>query len=129
MSHRQFVYERALTVSGLTADNVFASGSKELQSSPKERPFVVIEMGTETPSLNGTVSRQTVNLFVHDDPGSRVASDALLTSLRSVMTADPSASDASVCGTDWAGDGRDTTDEFYKTIYKQATFVVAGRAS
>lgn len=127
MDARKIIFDRLVGVAGLSEDNVFSSGSDALRQSPREKPFVILQMGTELAALGGSAQRQTALIYVHNDQGSMASVDALHSVIRSALEADPTTAEGGLVGIRYEDTGTDLADDFYKTIFRTATYTVAGK--
>lgn len=91
MNWRQWLYVKLATSSELLAkvslDNIAAAGS--IEGAPKERPFILIRVGDETPELRDNAvaiaTSRTASIWVYDEPGSYDLIDEIIDIIKSIL--------------------------------------------
>lgn len=128
MSHQQvftlLTTDTALTGLGMTPQSVFGAATAE---SPEMRPFAVIKWGSDTPFI-GSVSSESLELWVYDEPGSFVEINKIIARARQVLCEE----NVDIVGVDgsrfstasWRGTSRELYDDIYKCNTRFATFDV-----
>jgi hypothetical protein len=96
---------------------------------PGPRPFVNLKWGTTVPGL-GVVDRNTLVIWVHDNPNDYTLINKVCAALRRTLTGLEGTYDAVEGGwiqvVDWVSFGDELSDEGHGTITRTATFVITG---
>lgn len=124
---RTWVFEALTEDAGVIAvlgDRVFS----EVEAEP-EKPFAVVRMVQNTPEVHqveGAIST-TTTIWVHDEPGSYVRIDNLLSLIRTAIKAKSDLSGVGIFQAIWTGDGPDLADDYRKTILRTTSYRLVGR--
>lgn len=103
------------------AARIFGSGS--VQGVPKDKPFIILTFGARVAPIP-TAHRQTVTVWVHDEPGDYLRIDQILAEIRSVL--EGQVSSAGAIGCRWSGDSTDLADDAYGTITRNSSYDLVG---
>lgn len=123
--YQTLIEDTALNALGVSDESVFEQHGLD---TPKPRPFVVTRWGIDEVGV-GTLSRRSLNLWVHDTPGTYANIDAVLLRARTVLeglvaTQDPDG--GWINQIEWQGESEDLADDAQGTVVRFATFRVIG---
>lgn len=110
---------------GITDLNSFAIDV----DTPETRPFMQIRWGQNQVGLRNTaVSRRTLTVWVHDQPGDYGVIDQVLVRVKELLPGLEGMSNGlgHVAAIEWTGDSEDLADDGHSTITRNATFSVVG---
>lgn len=127
MDWRKWAFEK-LTVgfpelSDLVQISSVYSGAS-LTSSPATRPFIVLTLGEEVPTVADATNAE-LNVFVHDDPGSYDRIREILQLVKPRLVGQVSDPGGVSCA--WLRNSADLADDTYGTVMRYATFQLVGR--
>lgn len=134
---RAWVYNRIKNLSlpsafGVGASmRVISSGSAE----QPQKPFLVVQMGTEVPPLGSTPEERTqmipFTVWVHDEPGSMVAVDDASVALKNGLPTEDGAvvGGMSLYRLKWEDTGEDAYDDHFGTNCRPVRFSMMTRRS
>lgn len=115
-------------ISTLAPGGIYGAGSLK-GNPPTERPFIVINSGTEVPELvdgDSPVSTSRVaGVYVHDQPGSYVRIDQILLLVRAELVGQVSTLPSAIACV-WIGDSGELADDVYGTLMKEGSFKLVG---
>lgn len=127
---------RALIYSTLVNDSVLnAAGINDASAfavdvdTPQTRPFLQIRWGRTEIGLRRTVvSRRTLVVWIHDQPGDYSVIDAILTRVKDLLLTLEGQSNGSghVIAVEWTGDSEDLADDGHGTITRNTSFELVG---
>jgi len=124
---RTWIYEQVLALVGdKVGDRVFQTLNED--ETPDEKPFIVLRFGGDSPGIVNTsegAEALTAVVWVHDNPGSYLGIDAILSELREEMTG-PVTEPGGIFSR-WLGDSPDLADDMRKTIVRNSTYQLMGR--
>jgi hypothetical protein len=127
---------RALIYGALVNDSVLNGLGINSESSfaidvdtPQTRPFLQIRWGLNEIGLKNTaVSRRTLTVWVHDEPGDYTRIDEILYRVKSLLpTLDGQSNGLGhVVSIEWTGDSEDLADDGHGTITRNTGFSLVG---
>lgn len=127
---------RALIFQALVADPVLnglginsASSFAIDVDTPQTRPFLQIRWGQNQIGLKNTaVSRRTITVWAHDEPGDYSTIDAILARVKALLPTLDGQSNGSghLVSAEWTGDSEDLADDGHGTITRNASFTLVG---
>lgn len=94
---------------------------------PEYRPFLQLRWGRNDEGLD-VVTRRTLTIWVHDEPGDYGRIDTIIYRLRQLLPTLEGSSNGlgHVVAVEWTGDSEDLTDEGHNTITRWASFSLVG---
>lgn len=107
-------------------DNLYGPG--RLQGSPATKPFATLRRETEVPATIPGRSVSTWAVYVHDDAGDYMRTEAALRAARAALAPEEDGlgqHPGGMCR--WAGDSPGLSDEVLGTIYIYSTYQFFGR--
>jgi hypothetical protein len=96
---------------------------------PEPRPFLNLKWGTRLPAPYGGVAyRNTLAVWVHDEPNDYGRIESILARLRVVLVGIQGVPDTNdyVSQVQWNGDGPDLKDDGHRTITRVGNFTING---
>jgi hypothetical protein len=119
------VNDSVLNGLGINSENSFAIDV----DTPQTRPFLQIRWGLNEIGLKNTVvSRRTLTVWVHDEPGDYTRIDEILYRVKSLLpTLDGQSNGLGhVVSIEWTGDSEDLADDGHGTITRNTGFSLVG---
>lgn len=127
MNWRQWTYEKLIADGTFTALIPAASvlGAGSVDMIPDTKPFAVIKMDVRIPAIKeGVAHKQTLRLWLHDEPGSYVVLDQAVQAARAALSGYVAQSGAVRC--EHRDVSPDLADDVLGTIVKYVTFDLVG---
>lgn len=128
MNWRTWVYDQLTSEPALTGKvpkkSVYSTLS--LDKPPEKKPFIVLVFGNENPELKGTVSQQTLAVWVHDEGASYLRIDEILSIVRGILMK-PQVKEPGAFMCEWEGDSGDLSDDAMRTILRTSSYRVTTR--
>lgn len=94
---------------------------------PQDRPFLQLRWGRNDVGLD-VVTRRTLTVWVHDEPGDYGRIDTIILRLRTILPALEGMSNGlgHVVAVEWTGDSEDLADDGHGTIARNTSFSLVG---
>lgn len=129
MNWRQYLKQRMDTIAVANGFTVFAAGALTGSPPSDQRPFIVINVGSDYPELNDgdapAWSKRTASIWVHDDPGSYDRIDDIIPAIRAALVGQVAQPDA--IAITWDGDSDQLADDMMGTIVRNTNYQLIGR--
>jgi hypothetical protein len=119
------VNDSALNLLGINSTDSFAVDV----DTPAPRPFLQLRWGRNEIGLKNTgVSRRTLTIWVHDQPGDYARIDSIISRVKALLPTLQSQSTGQgwVVSVEWTGDSEDLADEGHRTIARNVGFEIVG---
>lgn len=122
---QSLINDSTLNLLGITDDSSFAVDV----DTPVARPFLQLRWGRNEEGLRQTpVTRRTLVVWVHDEPGDYAVIDSIIARVKAVLSALEGQSNGAghVVAVEWRGDSEDLVDDGHKTIVRNTSFELVG---
>lgn len=108
---------------GITSASSFAVDV----DTPQSRPFLQLRWGRNDVGLS-VVTKRTLVVWAHDEPGDYSTIDAILTRVKSLLPTLVGESNGMghLVDVEWTGDSEDLADDGHRTITRTTSFVLVG---
>ncbi len=130
MNWNRAVYERLTNSPEFSAlippDRVLAGGGINVIPPPEHRPFIVLRFGAESPTEVKPATDQSLEGWVHDDPGDFQRINEVLGVLKVVLQ---SMSGGDIISVVWTGNSEGFPDDSLRTITRYGTYRLLGKAA
>ncbi len=129
MNWNKIVYDVLRTSPSVTAlvpaSSIMSAGG--LKGVPRERPFIVLGFGEETPAgVSRSVVEGNLEVRVHDDPGDYQRIGLILSAVRQALV---NYMESGLIAFLWQSDGGELPDDGLNTITRIGSFRMLGRVS
>lgn len=134
MSLRTYVFslitsDLYLRSKGINENSVFTQHSVD---TPQVRPMIVLRWGATVPGV-GPIDQRTLQVWVHDKPGSYNTINDVLGRVRALLRplvgVNVGGVDEWITSINWRGDSDDLRDDEAGTITRNAEFRITGSAA
>lgn len=119
------INDSAMNLLGITDASSFAVDV----DTPEARPFLQLRWGRNEEGLRQTpVTRRTLVIWVHDEPGDYAVIDSIIARVKAVLVSlegQPNGFGHLVAA-EWRGDSEDLVDDGHKTITRNTSFELVG---
>ena len=127
---RTLIYQALVSDAVLNSLGITSSSSFAIEvDTPQTRPFLQIRWGQNQIGLKNTpVTRRTITIWAHDEPGDYSTIDAILVRVKALLPMLEGQSNESghLVSAEWTGDSEDLADDGHGTITRNASFVLVG---
>lgn len=128
MDWRRWAYDRLVASAAVTSevpiDRIFGSGA--ISGRPKA-PFIQLRVGGDRGVRAVPATDTEVLVYAHDDPGSYLRVDRILSAAREALTAD--VTEDTGISAEWQGDSPDLADDGYDTITRNSSYRLLERSN
>lgn len=126
MDWRTWSYQKLINDGPVTAivpeDSIFGSGS--LDSSPKDRPFIVLKLGVSVRGPYPGALITELQVWAHDEPGDYLRIQSILEACQTALVGQVAEVGATSCR--WSSDSQDLNDDGFGTIVRFSSYTLIG---